>query len=341
VSAAPEKRSRWKRLAQNLLLSIGVFLICTAVFEGILRLNGYGNLEIYEPDPALYWKLKPNQNCFTKIGHQPVHINSHGTRGREFPDKKSPNTVRILSLGDSRTFGWGLKEEETYSAVLESLLQKQDPQRRSIEVINAGVNAWSYPQMLIYFRNTAVQYEPDIVILGEANLWTQFSEKNSPEFVRKFMTRVRLKNILRRFALYHFVVEVKLKEFYERNRTRFIPVDPAQDALFKQQQQTNPELLFRGAIEELCHLAQQRGTKPILLYLPSWDEAQSTNPTSVLKVKREVSQSLHLPLIDLTAEARTNGKALYLEADPVHYSPLGNSIIGRRLYENLIPGVVP
>src|SRR6186997_440324 len=111
VSAALGKPPRWKRLVQNCLLSLGVFLVCAAAFELILRFNGYGNLEIYEPDPALYWKLKPNQNCYTKIGHQPVHINSHGTRGREFADKKSPNTVRILSLGDSRTFGWGLKEE--------------------------------------------------------------------------------------------------------------------------------------------------------------------------------------------------------------------------------------
>jgi hypothetical protein len=135
--------------------------------------------------------------------------------------------VRILCLGDSRTFGWGLKEEETYPELLVSLLQKQNLSRK-IEVINAGVNAWSYPQMLVYLRNTAIRYEPDILILGEANLWTQFSEKNSPEFVRKFTNRVRMKNVLRRFATYHFVVEVKLKEFYERNRTRFIPIDPAQ-----------------------------------------------------------------------------------------------------------------
>src|SRR5882672_4909667 len=76
--------SRWKRLAQNLALSLGVFLLCAGAFELLLRLNGYGNLEIYEPDPVLYWKLKPNQNCYTKVDHKPVHINSHGTRGIEF-----------------------------------------------------------------------------------------------------------------------------------------------------------------------------------------------------------------------------------------------------------------
>jgi hypothetical protein len=150
-----------------------------------------------------------------------------------------------------------------------------------------------------------------------------------------------MKNILRRFATYHFIVEVKLKEFYERNRTRFIPVDPAQDTLFKQQQQSNPESLFRGTIEEICRLAQERRIKPVLLYLPSLDEAQSTNSTTVLKVKRELGESLNLPVVDLTPAVRTNGKALYLEADPIHYNALGNSMIAQRLYESLMNAVVP
>src|SRR5439155_3552527 len=172
VSVASPQPSRWRRLLQNLALSASVFLLCLAALELVLRLNGYGNVEIYEPDPALYWKLKPNQDCYTKVGHQPVHINSHGTRGPEFQSQKPANTFRILSLGDSRTFGWGLSESETYSDQLRRLLQNKVGPGRKIEVLNAGVNAWSYPQMLVYFRDTAINYHPDVVLLAEANLWT-------------------------------------------------------------------------------------------------------------------------------------------------------------------------
>ena len=334
-------RRRWKRLAQNLALSVGVLLFCAGALELILRLSGYGNVEIYEADPALYWKLKPNQDCYTKIDHKPVHINSHGTRGPEFETRKPANTTRILSLGDSRTFGWGLAQAETYSGVLQGLLQKQAAPGQTIEFINAGVNGWSYPQMLVYFRDTALEYQPDIVILAEANLWTQFSEKNSAEFVKKFMARVRLKNFLRRFATYHFVVEVKLKDFYERHRTKFIPVDPQQDALFKEQQQADPDALFRRAIEDLCRLAQERGVKPVLLYLPSLEEANATNPPPVLKVKRGISRQLDLPLVDITPDVQTAGKGLYLEADPVHFNRAGNAMIARRLFETLSPPATP
>ncbi len=332
-------KPRWKRWLQNLALSAVTFFLCFAVFEVTLRLCGYGNLEIYEPDAALYWKLKPNQDCYTKIGHKAVHINSHGTRGAEFQAEKPPDTIRIVSLGDSRTFGWGLDEPETYSALLGKMLSEKTGKK--IEVINAGVNAWSYPQMLVYLRDTALKYKPDAVIIGDANLWTQFSEKNSPEFVKKFMSRVRLKNFLRRFAIYHYVVEVKLRAVYERQRTKFIPVDPKQDALFKEQQQSDPDALFRDAIEQICEVALTNGVKPVLLYLPQAGELESSTPASVLRAKRAISEKLGVPLVDVAADVRPEGNALYLDADPVHFNARGNELIARRLTEAAVKVISP
>jgi len=331
----PPPASRRRRLLRNLALSLATFLLCGAVCEGVLRLLGYGNLEVYQPDPRLYWRLKPSQNCYTKVDHKPVHINSLGTRGPEFSPAKPAGTFRILSLGDSRTFGWGLSEPETYSGRLQQLLRQQAGKTQTVEVLNAGVNAWSYPQMLVYFRDTALAYHPDVVILAEANLWTQFSERNSPEFVRKFMSRVRLKNLLRRFALYHFVVEMKLNAFYERYRVKFIPVDPQQDSLFREQQQKDPEALFRSAIEDLCALAVSNKVQPLLLYLPAADELGGTNLNPILRVKRAASQRFHAPLVDPTPDLQPAGHALYLEGDALHLNARGNEIIARRLYETM------
>ena len=253
----PSRPSPRKRLLQNLAISVATFLLCLAVAEGVLRLRGYGNLEIYQPDPVLYWKLKPNQNCYTKVGHKPLHVNAQGIRGPDFSPRKPPGTFRILSLGDSRTFGWGLSDEETYSHQLETMLRQHAGGSNKVEVLNAGINAWSYPQLDIYFKNIGLTYSPDVVLIGEANLWTEFSEKNDPSFVKKFLWRVRLKNFLRHFAIYHYVVEVKLRNFYERHRSKFIPVDPARDPLFKEQQQKEPEQLFQAALEDLCRVEKQ------------------------------------------------------------------------------------
>ncbi len=342
VSKPPPVRARLVNLLKNLALFGTVLLVCLALAEGTLRLMGYGNVEIYEADPLVYWRLKPNQDCFTKIDRKPVHINSHGTRGREFSVPKPAGTFRILSLGDSKTFGWGLSEAENYSAVMEKNLRAKFP-GRNIEVINAGVNAWSYPQMNVFFRERALAWQPDMVVLADANLWTQFSEKNDPAFVRSFLKRVRLKNFLRRFALYHYVVEVKLKEFYEVHRTKFVPVDPKKDESFKAQQQSDPEAVFRDAIGGLCATAMSNNIRPVLLYMPMLDTLIGTNNpfAGVERAKGEVSRFLNVPLLDMTAELRPRAKDLYLDADPVHLNAAGNEIVGNRLSEFISPLLKP
>lgn len=373
------RSSRRRRWLQNLTLSAVVFLLCVLACEMALRFAGFGNLEIYEPDARLYWRLRPNQDCFTKVDHRPVHINRLGTRGPEFQIEKPARTFRILSLGDSRTFGWGLADEETYSRRVEQLLnefgngntqhstfniqpspaggpltpalaraegerenlRQSSSKARRVEVINAGVNAWSYPQMAVYFREVGLRFQPDVVLLAEANLWTQFSEKNDPQFVRQFLWRVRLKNFLRRFAIYHYVVEVQLQDFYQRNRTKFIPVDPQQDALFKEQQQTDPDALFRTAIADLCGTARSNHVRPVLVFLPTLDDLLSTSQSRVLRVKRAVSAALQVPLADLTPALSPAGKALYLEADPVHLNARGNQIVAQRIFETVTNLIAP
>jgi lysophospholipase L1-like esterase len=166
-------------------------------------------------------------------------------------------------------------------------------------------------------------------------LWTQFSEKSSPEFVKQFMRRVWLKNFLRRFAMYHYFIEVKLKSFYEAHRTKFIPVDPQQDALFKEQQQSDPEAIFRDAIEGICALAQTNHVKPVLVFLPLLGDLTTTNRMSELEVKRAACKKYGAPLVDPTALLRPQGKELYLEADPVHFTAQGNAIIAEQLFEAL------
>lgn len=372
-SATGSRRIRRRRLLQNLALSGAVFGFCLVALEVALRLAGYGNLEIYEPHPRLYWRLKPNQDCFTKVDRQPVHINSQGTRGPEFSVAKPPGTFRILSLGDSRTFGWGVADADTYSRRLEELLKRlpranidhptsnieqpttQAPliparspsdiarenlrqafgEAKRVEVINAGVNAWSFAQMAVYFREFGLRYQPDVVVLGEANLWTQFSEQNDPEFVKKFLWRVRLKNLLRRFAIYHYVVEVKLRDFYERHRTKFIPVDPKHDALFKEQQQSDPDAVFRDAIKDLCRTARSNGVTPVLLFLPRMDELTGTNQSPGLRAKQAVNAAMGVRLCDVTPDLSGGGNALYLDADPVHFNTRGNEIVAQRLFETV------
>ena len=68
---------------------------------------------------------------------------------------------RILGLGDSFTFGWGVAEEKIYLRVLERRLREAG---NNVEVINAAVPAWHSLQSLEYLLREGVRFQPDLVV---------------------------------------------------------------------------------------------------------------------------------------------------------------------------------
>jgi len=90
--------------------------------------------------------------------------NNRGMRGPgDYDYKKKDNVFRIAVLGDSFTFGVGVKEDETASYLLEKLLNGSGSGR--YEVYNFGVNSYSPILEYIYLTKEAVRYDPDTVIL--------------------------------------------------------------------------------------------------------------------------------------------------------------------------------
>jgi GDSL-like Lipase/Acylhydrolase family len=90
--------------------------------------------------------------------------NSHGLRDtREFSYAKPAGTVRVLSLGDSHTQGYEVRQQATFSAVLERYLAARGVHA---EVLNAGVSGFSTAEELAYLENEGYRYAPDVVVLG-------------------------------------------------------------------------------------------------------------------------------------------------------------------------------
>lgn len=110
-----------------------------------------------EYDRLLFWRM---QAGIQREG-EPL-TNRLGLRGPEV-EPKAPGEFRILSLGESTTFGIRLPFEETYSARLEDRLSA-GPQR-SVRVINAGVPGYSLFQGLAYLRHRGLQLDPDAVLI--------------------------------------------------------------------------------------------------------------------------------------------------------------------------------
>jgi hypothetical protein len=105
-------------------------------------------------DPLIGWRMKP------MLREPGLSTNSRGLRGtREHEPSEELRRDRVLVLGDSFTFGLGVRDEETYGSVLESLL----PGR---EVLVLGANGHSLGQALLMWRQEGVRYRPGVVVLG-------------------------------------------------------------------------------------------------------------------------------------------------------------------------------
>lgn len=84
-----------------------------------------------------------------------VSTNSLGLRSPEIGEKTS---TRILCVGDSVTFGWGVPDAETYPALLAEKL--------GVETINAGVPAMKPSSVAKWVELNAAALEPDLVLFA-------------------------------------------------------------------------------------------------------------------------------------------------------------------------------
>ena len=98
----------------------------------------------------------------TRVREFYASTNTMGFRSPELAEPKSK--PRILCIGDSVTFGWGVDDSETYPA----LLQKRLP---NTEVINVGVPALKPEHVLRYVNIFIDTVQPDLVLLAMRPNW--------------------------------------------------------------------------------------------------------------------------------------------------------------------------
>ncbi|MGB1877394.1 MAG: SGNH/GDSL hydrolase family protein [Rhodospirillaceae bacterium] len=151
----------------SFVVAIGLFeVVCrTIVDTGMhyhLEMWKYAvSLKQVAEDPAIGHKHKASQEAF--LMGATVKLNSRGLRD---PDRTSVSgdTLKVLMLGDSITFGWGVPQSETVSARLGALLSQDTDQ--SFAVINSGVGNYNTAMEVAWFERYGLDYEPDAVVLN-------------------------------------------------------------------------------------------------------------------------------------------------------------------------------
>lgn len=123
-------------------------------------------------DSLLGWAHQPEQRG--RLVHRDfsvqVSINSHGLRDDEYPLQKSAKK-RMLILGDSFGWGFGVEYDERFSEVLE----KKHP---DWEIINTSVSGYGTDQQLLYLSQKGINYKPDVVLL--LLCYNDFEDNSTP-----------------------------------------------------------------------------------------------------------------------------------------------------------------
>jgi len=187
--AAP---SNWRDLALNLLLAFASTVFFLGAIEGMARLGGQrpclnptaqaegaetkvrshplrqyelvpGATFTFDREAAIRHNLSPDYlDTWERI---PYRINSLGLRGSETSAEKPADTVRILVLGDSVAFGWGVEEGDSLVRQLQQELDQLDTGTR-FEVWNAGVPGYATWHELQYLLEKGEAFDPDLILVA-------------------------------------------------------------------------------------------------------------------------------------------------------------------------------
>lgn len=116
--------------------------------------------------PDIVYELRPGlEGTFRGLS---VRTNAQGLRGsRDFTLEKPAGTFRIVGLGDSNTFGWGVGEGETYLQIVQRKLDESAAVRRGrrFEVLNFGVPGYNTTMEVATYEHKAARFAPDLVII--------------------------------------------------------------------------------------------------------------------------------------------------------------------------------
>jgi len=330
-----------------LILSIPVFILLTEIILVIIPIDTYFENrfflvnraldypEVFKKDPQLFWRLRPSQTISSKFFEgKKYRINSHGLRGEEIPDKT--DKVRIVVMGNSCTFGWGIPDDNTYTRQLEMLINT-DEALPEVEVINAGIPGYSTFQGRRFFYTDIAYLEPDIVMMMYAwnDQWAAADnipdkkQQMPPEYV------INLQNIFSRLKIYRFVKKIALSIIEEPLDTKLIKENPVYRV---------SEGDFYDNLDVIIQYCKREKMTPILLTspIPSLEKYYPAGVRSPMHQYheyynyqiRQLAKFNKIALIDV-AKIFDDHDSLFDDApkDPIHFNAAGHRIAAEAIFD--------
>ena len=317
------------------IISLLAFLVISEAVIRLFKINTYFQSrffivnraldypDVFERDRRLFWKPRPNQTVTSQFfDGQTYRLNSLGLRGDDI--QKIKDRPRLIALGNSCTFGWGVTDEEVFTAQLDGLLHN------NYEVINAGVPGYTSFQGKIFYESVLEELQLDILLVLfawndqwlAANDIPDKEQKFPPEFI------ILAQNLLSHLHSYRLL-----------KRWLLVTLEKDPDSLFSRNQPVARVGLddFYENLKSICRQAQNNGARPVLLTSPVPSLERYFVPGSVSPLHayhekynrtiRQLAQDEHLAIVDLALEF-DQYPGLFDDAayDPIHFNARGHRL---------------
>jgi len=273
-------------------------------------------------DDELGYKLANNFKGLFKQDFELVYsTNARGLRDHEFTSFADEGTKRVLAIGDSWTFGNGVKLSQTWPKQLGKILEKKGIES---EVINTGVNGYStriYYRVLKKFYHL---YHPDSVIVlvfsndpgGDiADTKKRYSVITSNDgWLKKFLKRHShlAKNL---WFIYQTYFPRKYSNFHVTNLTKRDETDPELNLAYK---------LYRESLVNMKQFCQENNIFFALTTIPG-------DIHSFLKFTEKVCKDEGINYISQESLLEEEGILGINSAN--HYSPKGYNLLANNIAE--------
>lgn len=298
------------RVVRGVAVTVLVLVVAAVLLEVGLRGLGLGDPILYDNRAAYGYRPLPNQTRRRLFGAQ-VSVNDLGVRGPEVAPERPKDTVRLLFLGDSVTWGGSSVDDDVvFPAVAgRTLAAAVDA---PVESLDAGVNAWG-PQNVLGFLLETRGFDSSVWVL--TLLQDDFRrEKTHLGEVPYFSVAPRSAiEELAVYGAYRLMNRYRLKK-------------PADDL----ERLATDNL---AVIEAIIQTARLQDVELLLVWHPTEDEVPPNPPSGRRAALLALAKKHDVPVLDLTDAYAASAEKVW--TDGMHLGTAGHRVAGEAIARKL------
>ena len=206
------------------------------------------------------WRLQPWGQSIE------YRLDQHGFRAARGPTSAAA-PCRVLALGDSHTFGYGVGAEQAWPAMLESMLAR-------VNVANAGLCGSGIAAEQAWLPDALAAARAQVVVIA-VTPWSLREDPEPPGEQHELDARwPRAEAYLRRISRYSAVVDRTSRVVFQRT-SALIGWPPPAPVLWELAPLVEPPATFHARwagvharLARMVELVRRRGATPLVLFVP-------------------------------------------------------------------------